>query len=84
MKIICFEDEPIIPEKSKFFYTKGENKIKTVTIGKEYFILSSNNGLIKLKNDRGFKYWYTPDRFLYSLKMERKEKLQKIKNDLES
>lgn len=79
-KVICFETEYILSEENKFFYKQSTiKKVKTLTIGKEYEIIDiRNNGNIKIKNDNGNKLWYTPNRFLYSLKLERKAKLEKI------
>lgn len=79
-KIICFETETIVSEKNKFFYKQVTiKKVKTLTIGKEYEIIDvRNDGNIKIKNDNGHKLWYTTNRFLYSLKLERKAKLEKI------
>jgi len=84
LNVLCFDDEVIILEKNRFFYNKSKNKkkIKTLSIGKEYVIIECKEGTIQIKNDNGHKLWYTPNRFLLSLKMERKQKLEKIKNNI--
>jgi len=80
MKVICYELETIILEKNKHFYQyHGKNtKIKSLTIGKEYKILDFKDDKIKVEGDSGQKLWYTPMRFLYSLKLVRKMKLEKL------
>lgn len=78
--VICFEKENIINERHKFYYKYGRaKKISTLTIGKQYKILDHKEDKIKIENDVGKKLWYTIDRFLYSLKIARKEKLEKLK-----
>lgn len=78
IKVLCFELETIINDKHKFFYKKYGRKRKVLTIGKEYTIIDYKEGKIKIENDEGKKLWYTTDRFLYSLKIERREKLKKL------
>lgn len=80
-KVICFETEAIVNEKNKFFYNihgKGRAAASYISIGNEYSIIEYKDGKIKIENDDGRKLWYTINRFLYSLKIERKEKLKKI------
>jgi hypothetical protein len=80
-KVICFQHEILISEKNKWSYKQygsKRKKIKTVTIGNFYEILKIKDGKISILNDIGHKTWFTTDRFLYSIKMERKEKLKKI------
>lgn len=81
IRVICFEKETIIDEKHKYFYRRygKSNTINSLTIGKTYTIIDFRNDKIKIENDLGKKLWYTTNRFLYSLKILRKEKLEKIK-----
>lgn len=81
ISVICFEDENFIEDKNKFFYNKIQsrnNKLKHITIGKSYKILEINDGSIKISNNDGSKLWYTMKRFIYSIKLERQEKLKQI------
>jgi len=82
-KVFCFETEPICADKSKYFYNSRQsknNQIKSITIGKGYEILDydSDKGTIKILNDNGKKMWYHIKRFIYDLKIERKEKLERL------
>lgn len=79
--VICFENEIIISAKSYTFYKQyGAKHISTLTIGKEYKIIEYKDKQIKIINDQGNKLWYTINRFIYSLQLERKEKLKKLEN----
>lgn len=79
-KVICFETETVVKRKFKYDeYVKGR-KSCDVTIGKEYSILDHKEGKIKIESDNGKKNWFTLDRFLYPLNIERREKLEKLKN----
>lgn len=78
-KVLCFEKETLIDEKYKFFLRKySKPKEVNLTIGKQYEILEHKEGLIKIENDINKKVWATINRFAFSLKMMRKEKLKKI------
>jgi hypothetical protein len=79
--VICFENETIINEKNKYFYKHyGKPKqANSITIGKQYNILDHKEGKIKIESDNGKKFWFTINRFLHSLKIERREKLEKLK-----
>lgn len=76
--IICFEKETIYSEKSRYFYKKYGKPKCNVTVGKEYKILDIKSDKIKIENDKGKKLWFSIDRFLYSIKIERKNKLLKL------
>jgi hypothetical protein len=79
LKVICFEIENLVDEKNKFFYNQTTHKsIKGLTVGKVYEIIDINSDRIKIECDSGDKRWYTINRFFYSLKIERYEKLKKI------
>lgn len=79
--VICFENEIMVSSKSYSFYKQyGAKHISTLTIGKQYKILDYKEDKIKIENDHGNKLWYTIDRFVYSLQLERKEKLKKLEN----
>jgi len=80
--VICFERETIISEKNKNYHNKQtliNNAIRTLTVGKEYKIIDQKEHRVKVENDNGKKLWYTIDRFIFSLKTERKEKLKNLK-----
>jgi len=78
--VLCFEKETIVSDNSRYFYKRyGRHKCK-VTVGKQYQILDHKEGKIKIENDEGRKLWFSIHRFLYYLKLERKEKIQKLKN----
>lgn len=79
--VLCFENETIINEKNKSFYKHYgcPKHANSITIGKEYKILEHKEGKIKIESDNGKKFWFTINRFLYSLSVERKEKLEKLK-----
>lgn len=78
-ELICFENEIVVKNKFNYEqYVKG-HKISTVTIGKSYRILDYKNGKVKLQGDNGKKSYYTINRFIYCLALERKEKLEKLK-----
>ena len=77
--IMCFESEIIVEDKNKYFY-RYVKKVKSITVGKYYQIIDHKEGKIKILNDFQKNVWYTIDRFLYSIKFERKEKLKKLKN----
>jgi hypothetical protein len=77
IKVICFENKSI---HDNFYFNGFKHNIKPVeiTIGKIYIVLDTNYDQIKIENDSGKKLWYTMNRFLYSLKLERKEKITKL------
>jgi len=85
--VICFETEPMEPDANLWWYQNGYKPRRTdvedakLTIGKKYIILAVNNvkKMIKVENDIGNKKWYSMKRFLYTLKLERAEKLKKLK-----
>jgi hypothetical protein len=81
-EVICFENETIISDKNKSFYKHYGNarRAHNITIGKLYKILEHKDGKIKIESDNGKKFWFTVNRFLYSLNMMRKDKLKKLKN----
>lgn len=77
-KVLCFEYETVVKQKFKYEdYVKGR-KGCDVTIGKEYNILEHKEGKIKIESDSGKKSWFTLNRFLYPLNIERREKLEKL------
>jgi len=77
--VICFEIETVVKNNFKYNdYVKGK-KGCDLTIGKQYNILDHKEGKIKIEGDNGKKSWFTIVRFLYSLSIERKEKLDKLK-----
>ena len=79
--VLCFEKETIVSERNRYFYKQvGKHKCN-VTIGKQYRILDHKESKIKIENDSGKKLWFSINRFLYYLKLERKEKLNKLKNE---
>lgn len=82
LKVLCFQQETLIGEKNKWMYKKYGNQkvVTTVSVGTQYEIIDYKKGKIKIINDEGNKLWYTIDRFLYSLQLERKEKLKKLKS----
>lgn len=78
-RVMCFEIEPIVKDRDRFFYSRyGIKKVKNMTIGKFYTILEYKNKKIKLLNDIDKPHWFTINRFLYTLKLERKDKLKII------
>jgi hypothetical protein len=79
-KIICFEKETL--SNIKYFYNKINNhkQVHYITIGKEYQILDHKEGKVKILNDANKKCWCAIGRFLYSIQLERKEKLKKLQN----
>ena len=81
LKVLCFQKEVLIGEKNKWTYKKYAKPkvVSTVTVGTQYEIIDYKQGKIKIINDEGGKLWYTIDRFVYSLQLERKEKLKKLK-----
>lgn len=80
--VICFEVEVLVNSKNYYYYKRcGAKKISTLTIGKKYEIIDYKNGKIKIINDEGNKLWYAIGRFIFSLQLERKEKLKKLKNN---
>lgn len=80
LKVLCFQQETLINEKNKWMYKKyGKQKVvTTVSVGTQYQIIDYKEGKIKIINDEGKNMWYTIDRFIYSLQLERKEKLKKL------
>lgn len=81
--VICFENEIMVSKSSYSFYKQyGIKNISTLTIGRKYNILDykDRKKMIKIENDEGNKLWYTINRFLYSVQLERKEKINKINN----
>jgi hypothetical protein len=79
--VLCFENEAFANDYSKLFikyYNFKPKKIKSIKIGSKYLILDYKDRKIKIINDLGKKHWYSIDRFLYSLKIERKEKLKNL------
>ncbi len=80
--VLCFENEVVVSDKSKSFYKYYgcPKHTNSITIGNQYKILDHKKGKIKVESDNGKKFWFTINRFLYSLNMERKEKLKKLKN----
>ena len=79
--VLCFENEAFANDYSKLFikyYNFKPKKIKSIKIGSKYLILGYKDRKIKIINDLGKKHWYSIDRFLYSLKIERKEKLKNL------
>ena len=80
LKVLCFQEEFLIGEKNKWMYKKytKQKTVKNVSVGSQYEIIDYKDGKIKIENDESKKLWYTIDRFLYSLKIERKEKLKKL------
>jgi len=80
-KVLCFEDGALIDEKYRsYFKFKGITPSTKVhlTIGKTYTIIDSKENKIKLQGDNGFINWFSIKRFVFTLKIERKEKLKKI------
>ena len=80
INILCFEKETMFDEKSRFFYKKYRKPKCSVTVGKQYKILQYKDNKIKIENDKGKKLWFSMERFLYSIKLERKDKLLKLKS----
>jgi hypothetical protein len=80
LKVLCFQKEVLMDEKNKWMYKKyGKQKVvTTISVGTQYTVIDYKEGKIKIINNEGKNMWYTIDRFLYSLKLERKEKLKKI------
>lgn len=79
--VICFDTETICKDVNKYFYDYSKNKkLQTLTIGKEYKILNHTDGKIKIINDKGKNVWCAINRFVYSISIERKNKLNKLKN----
>ena len=83
IEVTCFEKE--IVSANKYFYHKSTNhKLINLTVGNNYKILDHKKDKIKIENDDGQKVWYTTNRFIFSLKMERLEKLKKIKRECDT
>jgi hypothetical protein len=81
LKVLCFQKEVLIGEKNKWMYKKYSKQkvVTTISVGIQYEVIDFKEDKIKIINDEGKNMWYTIDRFLYSLQLERKEKLKKIK-----
>ena len=92
IKVLCFEDREVEPDQNLYIYQIFKKKNKTytpnlstcvgITIGKYYEVLDIKPGEIKILNDLGHNKWYRHKRFIYSLKMERSEKIKKIQSNL--
>jgi hypothetical protein len=82
LKVLCFQKEVLLGEKNKWMYKKYTKPkvVTSVSVGTEYEVIEHKEGKIKIINDKGNKLWYTIDIFFYSLKLERKEKLKKLKS----
>jgi hypothetical protein len=78
ISVLCFEKEIIFSANNRYFYKRYTRHICDVTIGKQYKILAHKKGKIKIENNSGRKLWFSINRFLFYLKLERKEKLDKI------
>lgn len=76
--VMCFDTEPYCPDKSKQFYSKSTKKGCDLTIGKSYKILEHKKGNIKVLNDSNKNVFVTIHRFIYSVRYERKTKLNQI------
>ena len=75
--VVCFEIETIYLDKNSRFYKQGI-KSCDLTIGKSYKIIYHKKGNIKISNDSNKDVWCSVNRFIYSIKYERKEKLKNI------
>jgi len=71
---ICFDNENYCSNMR--FYSS--NSYCNLTIGKSYEILDHKIGKVRILNDSNKKIWTTINRFIYSIKYERKDKLKKI------
>lgn len=81
LKVLCFEDGTLIDEKYRsYFKFRGFSPTAKVhlTIGKTYIIIDKKEDKIKLKGDNDYINWFSIKRFVFTLKLERKEKLKKI------
>jgi len=82
LNVMCFEIENIVADSYQWSYNKINKKfrknIQNMTIGSYYKIINFGKNKVKLKNDIGVSHWYSVNRFLNSIQMERQEKLYKL------
>ncbi len=71
---ICFDNENYCSDRKYYNPSSHCN----LTIGKSYEILDHKIGKIKILNDQNRKFWSTINRFMYSVKYERRDKLKNI------
>ena len=76
---ICFDNETYCSDKRFYYHSSNHCGL---TIGKSYEVFSHKPGKIKILNDNNKYVWTTINRFMYSIKYERKDKLKKISKSI--
>lgn len=83
--VLCYDLEAYCDKKNRYFYNKQTtHTTKYLTIGKFYKVINQKEDKIKIINDKGHKKWYHMRRFIYSLRLERRDKIKKINNNYEN
>lgn len=82
LNVMCFEIETIVSDNYQWSYDRIHKNyrkcIQNMTIGGYYKIINFGKNKVKLENDIGVSHWYSVNRFLNSIQMERQEKLYKL------
>jgi len=82
LRVMCFEIETLVGDGYQWSYYRINKKfrksIQNMTIGNYYKIIDFKNNKVKLINNIGISHWYSVNRFINSIQMERQEKLYKL------